>query len=138
MIDPPDHFNPRHSFVCTIDDHLLPPATKLGQGNIFRSVCQEFCSQGGWYPSIQCRSPGSHPEGKLRGLAWGEVEGSGLGGLQAHTQEGLQAHTRWGGGVSQHALRQTPPYWNAFLFISDSIRLSISNFTSLGIDHQVA
>ena len=26
---------------------LLPPATKLGQGNIFRSVCQEFCSQRG-------------------------------------------------------------------------------------------
>ena len=29
---------------------LLPAATKLGQGNIFRSVCQEFCPQGvgGW------------------------------------------------------------------------------------------
>ena len=26
---------------------FLLPATKLGQGNIFRSVCQEFCSQGG-------------------------------------------------------------------------------------------
>ena len=26
---------------------LLPPATKLGQGNIFRSVCQQFCPQGG-------------------------------------------------------------------------------------------
>ena len=26
---------------------FLPPATKLGQGNIFRSVCQEFCSQEG-------------------------------------------------------------------------------------------
>ena len=24
---------------------LLPPSTKLGQGNIFSSVCQEFCSQ---------------------------------------------------------------------------------------------
>ena len=31
---------------------FLPPATKLGQGNIFRSVCQEFCSQEGWYPSM--------------------------------------------------------------------------------------
>ena len=29
---------------------LLPPATKLGQGNIFRSVCQEFCSQRGGLP----------------------------------------------------------------------------------------
>ena len=26
---------------------LLPPATKLGQGNIFRSVCQELCPQRG-------------------------------------------------------------------------------------------
>ena len=26
---------------------LLPPATKLGQGNIFRSVCQELCPKGG-------------------------------------------------------------------------------------------
>ena len=25
----------------------LPPATKLGQGNIFRSVCQQFCPRGG-------------------------------------------------------------------------------------------
>ena len=28
---------------------FLPPATKLGQGNIFRSVCQEFCPQKGAY-----------------------------------------------------------------------------------------
>ena len=43
---------------------FLPPATKLGQGNIFRSVCQEFCPQEGggvWadpppsrYPREQC------------------------------------------------------------------------------------
>ena len=72
----------------------------------------------------------------------GEVERSGLGvsrstlgwgGLQAHQahtlEGGLQAHTQ---GVSQHALRQTPPsptdsycrgqyasYWNAFLFVTD-------------------
>ena len=26
---------------------FLPPATKLGQGNIFRSLCQEFCPQVG-------------------------------------------------------------------------------------------
>ena len=42
-------------------------------------------------------SPGPHPRGKLRGLAWW--------GLQAHTQGGLQGHTQ--GGVSQLALRQT-------------------------------
>ena len=32
---------------------FLPPATKLGQGNIFSSVCQKFCSQGGYLP-IAC------------------------------------------------------------------------------------
>ena len=57
---------------------------------------------------LHCRSPGPHPGGKLRGLAWG--------GLQAHTQGGswgvwpgggLQAHTQggswgvWPGGVSR-------------------------------------
>ena len=32
------------SILCLI---FLPAATKLGQGNIFTSVCQEFCPQGG-------------------------------------------------------------------------------------------
>ena len=51
----------------------LPPATKLGQGNIFISVCQEFCPWRGrgrvWYPSMPCRFSGQHPGGSLRGLA---------------------------------------------------------------------
>ena len=94
----------------------LPPATKLGQGNIFRRVCKEFCSWGRGVVSqhaLQVSSP--TPRG-------GGVEGSGLGGLQTHTQGGSwgvwpggspglhpggsQAHTQ---GVSQHALKQTPP-----------------------------
>ena len=98
----------------------------LGQGNIFSSMCQEFCSggypsmhcrwypsmpcrsPGGWYPSMHYRSPGPHPGGKLRCLAWGGWSpGPHWGGvLQACTQGGLQAHTQ---GVYQHALRQTPP-----------------------------
>ena len=86
----------------------------LGQGNLFISVCQEFCTggvvsqqalqvvsqhalqvSGGWYPSMPCRSPGPHPRGKLRGLTWGE------GSPGPHR------------GVSQHALRQTPPQQTA-------------------------
>ena len=39
---------------------------------------------------MSCRSPGPHPGGKLRGLAWGSA--------------GLHL-----GGLSQHALRQIPP-----------------------------
>ena len=54
--------------TCGIPTTLLPPATRLEQGNIFRSVCQEFCSRGGGcvYP-IACwdthTPPGAHPLG---------------------------------------------------------------------------
>ena len=43
----------------------LPPATKLGQGNIFRSVCQEFCLPRG---GLQAHTGGW---GRLRHLAGG-------------------------------------------------------------------
>ena len=36
---------------------LLPAATKLGQGNIFTSVCQEFCPQGGCLPQCMLGYP---------------------------------------------------------------------------------
>ena len=41
---------------------LLPAATKLGQGNIFTSVCQEFCPQGGGGGSASVHA-GMHPSG---------------------------------------------------------------------------
>ena len=110
----------------------LPPATKLGQGYIFRRVCKEFCSWGGWYPSMHCRSPGPPQGGELRGLAWGvsrptprgEVEESGLGGLQVYTQ-GVLMHTprgypsiHWSRHPPEdsYCCRQYASYWNAFLF----------------------
>ena len=91
-------------------NHSIFTACKrsLGQGNIFRSMCQEFCPRGGgWYPSMPCkypggsypsmpcRSPGLNPRGKLRGLAWGggspgphpwgKLRGRACGGLHTHT-----------------------------------------------------
>ena len=83
------------------------------------------CRSPGPHPGEKLRglawggSPGPHPGGKLRSLTWGasrptprgEVQGSGLGGLQAHTW-GVSRH-KLGGGVSQHALRQTPPQQTA-------------------------
>ena len=82
---------------------------------------------------------GPHPVGKLRGLAWGGVSRlTPRGSPGPHPGEspglhpgGLHAHTC---GVSQYALRQTPPphptppadgyccgryasYWNALLFL---------------------
>ena len=51
---------------------FLPPATKLGQGNIFRSVCQQFCPQEGACvvaPGEACVvAPGG-----MRGFIWGCV-----------------------------------------------------------------
>ena len=70
--------------------YRLPPATKLGQGNIFRSVCQEFCSRGGGVsrptPKVEVEGsgqggpPGPHPGWRLWGLAGGGSPGPHLGG----------------------------------------------------------
>ena len=82
----------------------------LGQGNIFSSMCQEFCPQGEgwwwWYPSMPCSRGGgipaclagfqAHTQGGLQAHTQGETWGVWPGGLQAHTWGCLQAHT-WGG-----------------------------------------
>ena len=128
---------PRRSFnpIGVCDNLLLPPATKLGQGNVFTRVCDSVHKVGSWYPSMHCRFPGPHPEGKLRDLARGSPGPHTQGGSPGpHLGGGLQAHTFWGRrlqahsqrGVSQHALSQThhgyscgrcASYWNTFLFI---------------------
>ena len=46
------------------EDNFLPPSTKLRQGNVFTSVCQEFCPQGG----EACVAGGACMAGQ--GLAW--------------------------------------------------------------------
>ena len=66
---------------------LLPSAT-VRQGNIFTGVCQSFCSGGGVvYISMHWAGGVSH-------------HALGRGCVSQHTL---------GGGVSQDALRQTPP-----------------------------
>ena len=77
---------------------LLPPAVKLGQGNIFGSKCQEFCPQEGG-------SLGSHSVGRLRGLAWGVSRSTPRGGFKC---QGPGPE-----GVFQHAFRQTTPWQTA-------------------------
>ena len=49
----------------------LPPATKLGQGNIFRSMCQEFCSHPGAVHAgrYEQQAGGTHPTGMHTCLA---------------------------------------------------------------------
>ena len=65
---------------------LLPPANEVCEGYVFTRVCHSV------------HTGVSRPRPRV------EVGGSGWGGVQAHTRG-----VRGGGGVSQHALRQTPP-----------------------------
>ena len=69
-------------FPLMVQRIFLVPATKLGQGNIFGSMCKEFCSQWGGG-----KFPGPHPRGKLKGLVGGSP-GPHLGGYPS---------LRWGG-----------------------------------------
>ena len=70
------------------------PATKLGQGNIFRSVCQEFCSQGGGGGGIPACIAGL--QAHTQGGSWGVWPG---GDRQAHTQGG--SWRVWPGGITR-------------------------------------
>ena len=81
---------------------LLPPATKLGQGNIFRSMCQQFCPRGG----VACMvSFGGHVwfySGSVRGFIWGVRSFfSFFGYNEIRSMSGRYAS-----------------YWNAFLLIN--------------------
>ena len=76
--------------------HLITACKELCEGYVFTHVCHSVhggcipaCLAGLWGVCIPAWRPTPR----------GELEGSGQGGLQAHTR----------GGVSQHALRQTPP-----------------------------
>ena len=59
ILDPPQDVTPSGLEL------FLPPATKFGQGNIFRSVCQEFCPRGGgaWCGVGACMAGGMHSRG---------------------------------------------------------------------------
>ena len=105
----------------------LPAATKLGQGNIFTSVCQEFCPRGGGclpqcmlgyqsQPPQSRHSPGTrHPP--LQGADTPPWSRHPLG---ADTPPG--ADTPWNQAPPREAdcsIRSTSgryaSYWNAFL-----------------------
>ena len=83
-----------HPFV-----NLLPPSTKLGQGNIFSSVCQEFCPRGdlpdcmlgyppgpGTLPLDQKHPPGpGRPPGTVHAGRYGQqVGGTHPTGMQSY------------------------------------------------------
>ena len=88
---------------------LLRSATKLGQGNIFRSVCQEFCPQRGEGHAWQGACVAGSVRG--RGHAWqggGGICGKGhawLGGVHGRYYEIRSMSGRYAS------------YYNAFLFL---------------------
>ena len=100
---------------------FLPPATKLGQGNIFTSVCQEFCPLGGRAWQGACVVGGMHSGGcawqgacMAGGHVWqGEGDMHGRGACMAGGVRGRYYEIRSMSG--RYAL-----YWNAFLFYNDS------------------
>ena len=69
----------------------LPPETRLGPGNMFRSVCQEFCPRGG---GLQAHTQ-AEVGGVWLGVSPGPHPGGRLGDLQAHTGGRLGV---WQGG----------------------------------------
>ena len=86
---------PDNPFVSA--GQLLPPANEVCEGYVFTRVCLSTGGGGGLQVHTQ-----------------GEVEGSGWGvGVSRPTPEGWVSRPRLGGGVSQHALRQTPPQQTA-------------------------
>ena len=78
----------------------LPPATKLGQGNIFRSKCQEFCL-GGMHGMGACMAG----EGGMCGRGAWQGGMLGRGGIHGRYYKIRSMSGRYAS------------YWNAFLFI---------------------
>ena len=79
------------TYATPSEMNLLPPATKLGQGNIFRSVCQKFCPQGAGHAW-----QGVHAQGGMHGRGvWGVCVCRGRGACVADTTR----YGQWAGGT---------------------------------------
>ena len=117
---------------------LLPPAMKLGQGNIFRSMCQQVCPQGGG----MCGCSGGCAWLHQGGHAWFYLGGAWfylgvcmvlfgghawfyLGGMHGFIWEACVVLFRWGvhGFFSFFGYNEIrsmsgryASYWNAFLY----------------------
>ena len=92
----------------------LPPATKLLQDNIFRSVCQEFCWGGVVWAQVQGGGlgvwPGGFPDpGGVGGSGQGGCLGPDPGGGWGVWPGGVQALTWGGGGCVQAQARGVYP-----------------------------
>ena len=110
---------------------LLPPSTKLGPGNIFSSVCQEFYPQGGG--AVPWEVPPGRYNPSVRYTLWAstprQVQPPWAGTPQQVNPPGQvhpwQVHPAGNPPGQVHPPGQVPPwsmsgpyasYWNAFLF----------------------
>ena len=120
---------------------FLPPATKLGQGNIFRSVIQEFCPMGGgrhaWQGGACVAEGGMHSRTGMcgRGCAWQGAyvaEQACMAGVACMTGGVCMARGGMCGryyGIRSMSGRYAS-YWNAilYLYVLKSMWLSHSSF----------
>ena len=102
------HMHPTGKWFC----YLLQPSNEVCEDYVFTHVCQSTgLGGGGGIPTFLAGLQGlgcvsKHALQVSRPTSKGELEGSDRGGVRAHTQ-GLSPGPH-PGGVSQHALRQTP------------------------------
>ena len=123
-IVPPSSFRVKatitHSFVVVDENHLLPPATKLWQRNVFTPVCHSV-HRGGLCPSMHHRSHDQGVPVQGRDLCpGGSLSGSGLGGVSVQgvsVQGGLCPGGLHLGDRDPHTVTSGwyASYWNAFL-----------------------
>ena len=94
---------------------LLPPATKLGEGNIFRSVCQEFCPGGCAWQRGRVWQWGVHGRGACMagGMCGGGHAWQGVSMAGGHAwQEGVHGRgTCVAGGCAWQILQDTVNEW---------------------------
>ena len=104
---------PRICFAHNILITYLPPATKLGQGNIFRSVCQQFCPQGGGVHGCTGGMCGFIRGGLHAWFYWG--------GMHGFIQQGggrMRGFFSFSGYNEIRSMSgRYASYWNAFLLL---------------------
>ena len=92
----------RDACPLSVSSLLLPAATKLGQGNIFTSVCQEFCPQGG--------------EGVCLSACWDTPPREQTPREQTPPRTRQTPLPREAGSSIRSTSGRYASYWNAFLF----------------------
>ena len=116
-----------HIEMCCMTFHIANELVTVRKRSFRRLcfyTCLSVCPQGGGKGSrpIPSREVRGFGRGGSRSMPGGGL-GVWLGGSPDQGPEGLGPGLGGGVGVSQHALRQTPPsrryasYWNAFLFL---------------------